>query len=162
MDKLFKVGGVSKCKSGYKVRFANDMTRVKILAKTDSDINLIELPKEMTKNDLVTFLKTTDLYANADYREAIDAADAKYNGSVAVKATKAKATKAAVKAAKPAAKAKAPAKAKAAKGKTVKAKADKPTLASIKAKAAAKKTEAAPAEAVTPEAVAPAAEPVTE
>ena len=42
MEKLFKVGGVSKSKSGYKVRFANDLTRVKILAKTDSDINRSE------------------------------------------------------------------------------------------------------------------------
>jgi len=145
MDKKFKVGGVSKGKSGYKVRFANDMTRVKILAKTETDINLVELPKEMGKPELVTFLKTTELYSNPAYREAIDTADAKYNGSVAAKATKVKATKAAVKVAKPAAKAKAPA-----KGKTVKAKADKPTLAGIKAKAAAQKGEAAPAEAVTP------------
>lgn len=87
-DKTFNVGGVSKSKSGYKVRFATDMTRVKILAKTDSDIQLIELPKAMTKPELVTFLKTTDLYTNAEYKEAIDAADAKYNdvGTVKVKA----------------------------------------------------------------------------
>jgi hypothetical protein len=90
-DKLFKVGGVSKCKSGYKVRFANDLTRVKILAKTDTDINLIDLPNEMTKPELVTFLKTTDLYQNAEYKEAIDAADIKYN-SVTVKAVKVKAS----------------------------------------------------------------------
>ena len=32
MEKLFKVGGVSKTKGQYKVRFAGDMTRVKILA----------------------------------------------------------------------------------------------------------------------------------
>ena len=89
MTKLFKVGGVSKSKSGYKVRFATDMTRVKILAKTDSDIQLTELPNEMTKPELVTFLKTTDLYANADYKAAIDAADIKYNGSDVV-STKAK------------------------------------------------------------------------
>jgi hypothetical protein len=86
MNKLFKVGGVSKCKSGYKVRFAGDMTRVKILAKTDSDINLVELPKAMTKPELVSFLKSTDLYANANYRAAIDAADTKYNGTGVVKA----------------------------------------------------------------------------
>ena len=86
MDKLFKVGGVSKSKSGYKVRFATDMTRVKILAKTDSDVNLLELPKALTKPELVTFLKSTDLYANAEYRAAIDAADAKYNGVVKAKA----------------------------------------------------------------------------
>jgi hypothetical protein len=92
-DKLFKVGGVSKCKSGYKVRFANDLTRVKILAKTDTDINLIDLPKEMTKPELVTFLKTTDLYKNAEYKAAIDAADIKYNTVVTVKSAKVKATK---------------------------------------------------------------------
>ena len=91
MDKLFKVGGVSKSKSGYKVRFATDMTRVKILAKTDSDVNLLELPKALTKPELVTFLKSTDLYANGEYRAAIDTADAKYNGTVSAKGAKVKA-----------------------------------------------------------------------
>lgn len=90
MTKLFKVGGVSKCKSGYKVRFANDLTRVKILAKTDSDINLIELPTEMGKPELVTYLKGTELYQNAEYKAAIDAADIKYN-AVTVKSAKVKA-----------------------------------------------------------------------
>lgn len=90
MTKLFKVGGVSKSKSGYKVRFATDMTRVKILAKTDSDVQLIELPNEMDKPALVTYLKTTDLYQNPEYRAAIDAADSKYNevATVKVKAPK--------------------------------------------------------------------------
>ena len=98
MDKQFKVGGVSKTKGQYKVRFANDMTRVKILAKTDSDINLVELPKAMTKPELVTFLKGSDLYANAEYRSAIDAADAKYNGTVSAKAGKVKPSLDAIKA----------------------------------------------------------------
>ena len=92
MSNVFKVGGVSKSKSGYKVRFANDMTRVKILAKTDSDIQLLDLPTAMTKADLVAHLKTTELYANADYRAAIDAADDKYNGASVV-TTSAKGTK---------------------------------------------------------------------
>jgi hypothetical protein len=86
-NKLFSVGGVSKTKGQYKVRFANDMTRVKILAKTDTDINLIELPSAMTKAALVAHLKTTELYNNTEYREAIDAADAKYNAVATVKAT---------------------------------------------------------------------------
>lgn len=90
MTKQFKVGGVSKSKSGYKVRFATDMTRVKILAKTDSDINLMELPEAMDKPALVSFLKTTDLYQNPVYKEAIDNADAKYNGVVKATAPKAK------------------------------------------------------------------------
>jgi hypothetical protein len=98
MNKLFKVGGVSKTKGQYKVRFATDMTRVKILAKTDSDINLLELPTAMSKPDLVSFLKTTDLYANSNYRSAIDAADAKYNGTVSAKAGKVKPSLEAIKA----------------------------------------------------------------
>jgi hypothetical protein len=99
MEKQFKVGGVSKSSGGqFKVRFATDMTRVKILAKTDSDINLVELPKALTKPELVSFLKTTELYANADYRAAIDAADAKYNGSVSTKAGKVKPSLEAIKA----------------------------------------------------------------
>jgi len=98
MDKQFKVGGVSKSKGGYKVRFATDLTRVKILAKTDSDINLIELPKAMTKPELVSFLKTSELYTNANYRAAIDAADAKYNGVVSTKAAKVKPSLEAIKA----------------------------------------------------------------
>jgi hypothetical protein len=98
MDKLFKVGGVSKTKGQYKVRFASDMTRVKILAKTDSDINLVELPQAMAKPELVTFLKSTDLYANPTYRSAIDAADAKYNGTVSAKAGKVKPSLEAIKA----------------------------------------------------------------
>ena len=93
MTKLFKVGGVSKSKSGYKVRFATDTTRVKILAKTDTDIQLFELPSGMTKPQLVTHLKTTDLYTNPVYKEAIDNADAKYNAVATVKVTKAKADK---------------------------------------------------------------------
>ena len=92
MTKLFKVGGVSKSAGGvYKVRFATDMTRVKILAKTDSDINLMELPSEMDKPELVSFLKTTELYQNAEFKLAIDNADTKYNGVVKAKGAKVKA-----------------------------------------------------------------------
>lgn len=85
-DKSFKIAGVSKLKGSYKVRFANDMTRVKVLAKTGhTEIELIELPKAMTKPELVTFLKTSALYNRAEFKAAIDAADEKYNGSATVK-----------------------------------------------------------------------------
>jgi hypothetical protein len=85
-DKSFKIAGVSKLKGSYKVRFANDMTRVKVLAKTGhSEIELIELPKAMSKPELVTHLKTTELYKRAEFKMAIDAADEKYNGSATVK-----------------------------------------------------------------------------
>jgi hypothetical protein len=92
MDKLFTVSGVSKNKGAYKVRFANDIvSRIKILSKSDQDIQLIELPTGMSKANVVTFLKTHELYANPAYREAIDAADAKYNAVVKAKAVKVKA-----------------------------------------------------------------------
>jgi uncharacterized protein YjgD (DUF1641 family) len=91
MDKLFTVAGVSKNKGAYKVRFANDLvSRIKILSKSDQDIQLLELPNGMTKGEVVAFLKASDLYANPAYREAIDNADSKYNAVATVKATGAK------------------------------------------------------------------------
>lgn len=127
-DKLFKVAGVSKHAGEFKVRFANDMTRVKILSKNDTDINLIELPSEMQKPAVVAYLKTTDLYKDADMRAAIDAADAKYNP--APKAVKVKAEK--------------PVKVKAEK----KAKAEKPSMDKIKARASKKAAPAADVDAL--------------
>ena len=91
MDKLFTVAGVSKNKGAYKVRFANDLvSRIKILSKSDEDIQLMELPSGMTKSEVVAFLKAGELYANVAYREAIDNADAKYNAVATVKASGAK------------------------------------------------------------------------
>lgn len=89
--KLFKVAGVSTHKGEVKVRFANDMTRVKVLAKGDhTDIELMELPEAMDKPAIVSFLKTTDLYKVPASQAAIDAADVKYNGSNTVKVSGAK------------------------------------------------------------------------
>ena len=94
-DKSFKVTGVSRCGGDFKVRFANDMARVKVLQKTGHDeIELVEMPSAVSKGECATFLKGTELYARAEYKAAIDAADAKYNGVSVVKVTKAaKATK---------------------------------------------------------------------
>lgn len=79
-NKLFKCAGVSSGKTGYKVRFASDMTRVKVLMKTgNEDIELVELPNAMTKSEAVSFLKTTSLMNRAEYATAINNADAKYN-----------------------------------------------------------------------------------
>lgn len=92
-DKLYSVAGVSKLNGAYKVRFANDLVgRIKALSKSHEDVQLFELPKEMSKAEVVSFLKAHELYANPQYREAIDNADEKYNGAktVKVKATKAK------------------------------------------------------------------------
>ena len=81
-NKTFAVAGVSKTKDQYKVRFANDIARVKILAKTDQDIELMTLPNEMTKGEIAQFLLTHELYmANPDWAEAIRNADTKYNGT---------------------------------------------------------------------------------
>jgi len=90
-NKLFKVAGVSAVKGQYKVRFANDMARVKVLVKTEhTDIDLINLPRAMTKGEIATFLKTTSLMDKEVYRRAIEAADSKYNEAAlpAVKVTK--------------------------------------------------------------------------
>ena len=84
-DKTFTIGGVSKSKNGYKVRFANGMMRVKILAKNNTDIELLQLPVAMTKPEVVTYLKSTDLYQNPAYQEAIDLADVKYNKATSIK-----------------------------------------------------------------------------
>lgn len=79
---MFKVAGVSVREGQMRVRWANDMTRVKVLHKTgNTDINMIELPEPMEKGPAVAYLKTTDMYKDARAREAIDAADAKYNGT---------------------------------------------------------------------------------
>ena len=87
---MFKVAGVSRHEGQVKVRFANDMTRVKILVKNGhTDIELVELPTEMEKADAVKFLLTTELAQNAEYKAAIDSADAKYSPVVKVKTPKA-------------------------------------------------------------------------
>ena len=74
MSKLFKVAGVSRRNGTFKARFANDMTRVKVLAKTGStDIDLIELKEPMTKEDAVAFLISIDFdNGNAEIRAALE------------------------------------------------------------------------------------------
>lgn len=80
MNAVFSVAGVSKWNGDFKVRFANDMTRVKMLVKRgNTDIELIELPQPMTKPEIATFLKSSALYQNPQYAAAIDAANEKYN-----------------------------------------------------------------------------------
>lgn len=86
---MFKVAGVSTLNGKTKVRFANDLTRVKILAKhSHTDIELFDLPKAMSKSEVVTYLKTTALMNTPRFADAINAADEKYNGTSTVKVTK--------------------------------------------------------------------------
>ena len=52
-DKKFAVAGVSTLDGKTKVRFANDTMRIKILAKNGhTDIELVDLPREMTKAEI--------------------------------------------------------------------------------------------------------------
>ncbi len=85
-DKLFTVCGTSKHpEHGFKVRFANDVMRVKNLAKSDhTDIILIELPEAMTKLAAVQFIKgipefegVSEQSAIADYLDRKDEKPAK-------------------------------------------------------------------------------------
>ena len=68
MSKTFAVAGVSTLNGACKVRFANDMTRVKVLAKNGhKDIDLVELKHPMTKEDAIAYLiKANFDQGNAD------------------------------------------------------------------------------------------------
>jgi hypothetical protein len=79
-DKLFTVVGISKLNGDYKVRFANDIMRIKVLAKHGhEDIRLVELDKATTKLEAVRQLKGMDEFSDvlaqatiADYLERKD------------------------------------------------------------------------------------------
>jgi hypothetical protein len=115
----FSHAGVSKLNGEFKVRFANDATRVKVLIKNGhTDIDIIELKQPMSKEDAVAYLMeidfaTRDGKTNADVQAALAAELDKRSPTT-----------------------KAP--------KAPKAKAEKPTMDKIKAKVAAKKAEAKP------------------
>ena len=104
-DKLFTVAGISKLDGEYKVRFANDMMRIKVLAKSGhEDIRLADLEKAVTKLEAAQILlgldEFSDAIAQATITEYIEdnSPKAKVSKPVAVKATKtpvAKTTKAA-------------------------------------------------------------------
>ena len=59
-DKKFAVAGVSTFEGKTKVRFANDTMRVKILGKNGhSDVQLVDLPHEMTKAEIGAHMVST-------------------------------------------------------------------------------------------------------
>lgn len=59
--KKFAVTGVSTHEGSTKIRFANDAARVKILIKNGhTDIELIDLPREMTKAEIAEYLVEID------------------------------------------------------------------------------------------------------
>lgn len=56
-EKKFAVAGVSTLNGKTKIRFANDAMRVKILGKNGhSDVDLVELPHEMSKAEIAQHL----------------------------------------------------------------------------------------------------------
>ena len=103
-EKLFTVAGTARNSDGtVKARFANDLVaRIKILNKAGcTDINLVELPRAMTKLEALQYLTEQGITeGDAGFAVASKLAEkAKIakKGEVKVKATKApKATKAAV------------------------------------------------------------------
>lgn len=104
-DKKFKVFGVSKLDGEYKVRFANDIMRTKVLAKHGhTDIELVELSEAMTKYDGIRAIQSLAEFSNANAQSAI----AEYLEEKAPKQAKAAPVKAPAKAQS---KTKAPAKA---------------------------------------------------
>ena len=124
MSKTFKFVGVSRRNGTMKARFANDMTRVKVLAKTgSSDIDLIELEHPMTKEAAVAYLLQINFdQGNREVRAALEADLSKRTPSEkAPRAKTAKTVKAAPKKA---------------------ATKSKPSMDSIKAKAQAAKAKA--------------------
>jgi len=98
-DKLFNVVGVSKLNGEYKVRFATDIMRIKVLAKHGhEDIRLAELDTAVTKYEAVKQIQTMDEFADAHAQAAImeylDEKAPKAPKAKAAPAAKAKATKA--------------------------------------------------------------------
>ena len=92
----FTVAGTSKLPNGStKVRFANDMTRVKVLVKGGhKDIDLIELPRPMTKEEIVCYMLSIDFAdGNLEKAAAINAEATKRKVELQpAKTTKAKKT----------------------------------------------------------------------
>ena len=96
-DKKFAVAGVSTLNGKTKVRFANDVMRIKILAKNGhKDVDLINLPNEMTKGEIAQHLFASGYgQGNAAVQAAI-AYVAKKNGVTLEAPAQARAAKEAV------------------------------------------------------------------
>jgi len=89
-DKKFSVAGVSTLNGKTKVRFANDVMRIKILDKNGhSDVDLVELPHPMTKGEIAAHMKSVGFGSgNAAVQAAIEYV-AKKNPAPVAKAPKA-------------------------------------------------------------------------
>jgi len=97
-DKKFTVAGISKLNGEYKIRFANDMMRIKVLAKSGhEDIRLADLEGEFTKMEAAKIIlgldEFSDSIAQATITEYIEDNTPKAKVSKPVAKAPAKATK---------------------------------------------------------------------
>jgi len=94
---LFTVAGTSNRQGEVKVRFANDLvSRIKALHRAGhADVNLVELPKPMTKLEALQYLQAQGItQGDAGYAVAAKVAEktkVAKKGEVKVKATSVKA-----------------------------------------------------------------------
>jgi hypothetical protein len=102
-DKVYKVFGVSKLSGSYKVRFANDVMRIKVLAKHGhEDITLTELDTPVTKYAGILAIQGMSEFASVHAQAAIqEYLDEKAPKGVAKAIPAVKAKKAAPKATAP-------------------------------------------------------------
>lgn len=92
MSKTFTHAGVSSLKGEFKIRFASDALRVKVLAKNGhKDIDIIQLKNPMSKEDAVAYLIAMDFATqNGVTNQAVQAALEDAVDKRATKAPKAK------------------------------------------------------------------------
>jgi hypothetical protein len=98
-DKLFTVAGISKLNGEYKIRFANDIMRIKVLAKSGhEDIRLADLEASLTKMDAAKVIlgleDFADAIAQSTITEYIEENTPKAKAAPVKAPAKAKATKA--------------------------------------------------------------------
>lgn len=71
-DKLFKIAGISTHNDQTKLRFANDMARIKVLVNGGHEnIRLIELPRAMTKVEAASYLQNVNQFQDAEDQQII-------------------------------------------------------------------------------------------
>lgn len=97
---VFTYAGVSKLNGKFKVRFANDATRVKVLEKNGhKDIDIVQLKQPMNKVNAIAYLLSIDFdNGNKEVRAALEAGlDAREEKSAAPKTEATKPSKVAPK-----------------------------------------------------------------
>ena len=95
-DKLFTVAGISKLNGEYKIRFANDVMRIKVLAKSGhEDIRLADLEAAVSKMDAAKIILGMDEFSDSIAQATITEYIGENTPKTAAKApVKAKAVKA--------------------------------------------------------------------